>query len=177
MAQGRQSTQRKTTKGTRKKTKDKHDVLIEQPLTRATAHGDSRVKNAPRVKTDKQITVHLENKPGELARLTTVLEKHGVNIVAMTVSEMADTGAVRMVVDNRAAAKRALDAAGLKHTLRDVVLVRAENSPGALGFISTTLAKNKINMDYAYASALPDYHSALIVIACNHTRDAARVLK
>ena len=156
-------------KSTRRKSAGKRGALKRQPASRHSAHPQ-------RAKTDKQITVQLPNKPGELAKLGRVLKRAGVNMLAMAVNEQADTSAVRFVVDNRAAAVAALETAGIKHALRSVLLVRAANSPGVLGDLSAKLARQKINIEYAYASTHPDALQALVVLAVNRTREAARVL-
>ena len=104
------------------------------------------------------------------------LKRAKVNMLAMSVSEQADASAVRFIVDNERAAKQALDRSKLRYDIRKVVMVRADNNPGILGDISAKLAKEKINIDYAYASAHPDALQAIIILAVDHTRDAVKTL-
>lgn len=156
--------------------KRKGEALKRQPAPRHPARVNRLATHPRRAKTDKQFTVLLPNEPGELAKLGRTIEQAGVNILAMSVSEQADMSAVRFIPDNRAATRRALDGAGIKYALRDVLLVRAENSPGVIGDIAAALAKEKINVEYAYASTHPDNLHAMLIVAVNNTRKAARVL-
>ena len=159
-----------------RKTKKKTDALKHQPKSRHTARATSRVSKQPMAWTDKQFTVYLPNKPGQMARLGRVLKRAKVNMVAMSVSEQADSSAVRFLVDNERATRQGLDRTKLHYDIRKVVLVRATNAPGVLGDIGAKLAKEKINVQYAYASTYPDALQALIVLAVDHTREAVNIL-
>ena len=169
-------TQHRSAGATRRARKQKTEALKHRPVTQHTGRAARHVANPPRAKVDKQFSVSLTNKPGQMAKLARALKRAGVNMLAMSVSEQADTGTVRLIVSNKAATRKALRAARLPFTERDVLLVRADNSPGALGDISATLAREKINMDYAYASTHPDATQATIILAVDHTRKAVRVL-
>ena len=48
----------------------------------------------------KQISVFLENKPGTLKRMTSVLTEHHINMRALSVVDTKDFGIVRMLVDD-----------------------------------------------------------------------------
>lgn len=156
--------------------KPKAEALKRRPSTRRVGRAAHHTADPPRAKVEKQFSVSLTNKPGQLARLGRLLQRAGVNILAMSISEQADSGTVRIIVSNKAATRRALDGAGLPFTERDVLLVRADNSPGAVGAISSTLARAKVNLDYAYASTHPDATQATIILAVDHTRKAVRAL-
>ena len=58
--------------------------------------------------TVNQISVFVENRPGQLARLTAYLSESGVNMRAFSVAETRDFGVVRMIVDDPYKAARAL---------------------------------------------------------------------
>ncbi len=176
MATAGRGTQRKRGNTGGRKRKQKDQALKRQPTTRHPARAERHAAHPHRTKTDKQFTVHLPNQPGELATLTRVLQEAGVNLLAMSVSEQQDVSAVRLIVDNKAGMRKALSDAGFKYSDRDVLLVRAENAPGALGGIADMLAHEKINVEYAYASTHPDNMQAMLVVAVNNTRKAARVL-
>ena len=48
----------------------------------------------------KQVSVFVENQPGRLFSMLEVLEKAGINMRALSVSETAEFGIVRMILDN-----------------------------------------------------------------------------
>ena len=47
----------------------------------------------------KQVTVHLENKPGMLSTISEILGEEHVNIRGMSVTETADFSVVRFIAD------------------------------------------------------------------------------
>ncbi len=111
----------------------------------------------------KQITVFLENVPGRLATLCDTLQQQGVNIQAMTTSEAAEYGVVRMIVDNVEAATESLRVVDLPFSTVDVLGVEVPNEPGALGQVAVRLAESGINVDYAYVTAAVSSGQALCV--------------
>jgi hypothetical protein len=124
----------------------------------------------------KQLSINLENKPGQLARLCAMLARAKVNIVALSVAENADSGQVRVVADKAAAARKALGKAKMTATVRDVVVVRLTNEPGALALAARKLAQAKVNIDYVYGSAERRGTAATCVFAVGDTAKAAKVL-
>ncbi len=48
----------------------------------------------------KQVSVFVENQPGRLYAMLEVLGKAGINMRALSVSETAEFGIVRMILDN-----------------------------------------------------------------------------
>ena len=79
-----------------------------------------------------QISVALENKPGQLGRMCRVLAQAEVNIRAISISDAADISTIRLCVSNPASAKRALREAGLAFVTQEVVMVEVADKPGAL---------------------------------------------
>ena len=129
------------------------------------------------VKIKKQFTVWMENKPGRMARLGRAMRRGRVNILAISVVDSADSSQVRIVVSNATTARKALSEANLPVTVRDVLVLRLSNVPGAMGKIGTTLARAKINLDYAYGSTHPGVDDALVIVACDKIPKAARLLR
>ena len=48
------------------------------------------------METSKQLSIHLENKPGRLANILSALAREKVNIVAMTVMDSHDSPVLRL---------------------------------------------------------------------------------
>ena len=176
MVTARRATRRKGTTSGGRKRKQKDTALKRQPPTRHTARAERHAADPHRTKTDVQFSVYLPNQPGELAKLGRLMHTHGVNLLAISVNEQTDASTVRLIVDNKSAVRKALKQGGLKYAERDVLLVRAENSPGMLGEVADTLAKAKVNVEYIYASTYPDNMQAMLIVAVNNTRKAARAL-
>ena len=124
----------------------------------------------------KQLTVYLENKPGELARVCKVLGRSEVNIVAISVVDTVDTGAVRIVVDNFTRAWKALEELKLLVHGRDVLAATLADEPGVLAEAATKLAEAGINIDYAYGSTHTDSKEAVCVFAVSDPGRAEKLL-
>jgi len=125
----------------------------------------------------KQFTVCLENKPGQLARLCQALARAKVNIIAITVVDSTDTGDVRLVTKNAAAARKALAKAKLCALVRDVVSVTLPDKPGALAEAAANLAKKGINIEYVYGSTHAPCAEATCIFAVDDTAKADAILK
>lgn len=111
----------------------------------------------------KQITVFLENVPGRLATLCNTLEAKGVNIRAMTTTELTEYGVIRLIVDEVDAAIESLRDADLPFSTVDVLGVEMKDEPGALGRVAVQLAEEGVNVDYAYVTVASESGKALCV--------------
>lgn len=97
------------------------------------------------------LTVRPENRPGVLARIGQLLGRAGVNIDGFCAVTSGDSGEVHVLVEDAAAARAALEAAGMRVTAeQEVLLVPAEDRPGALGEITRKLADAEVNIGLAY---------------------------
>ena len=101
----------------------------------------------------KQITVHLENKPGRLAQVLSILAQAKVNITALAVMDGKEHGVLRMVTEDDVATKKSLASLNLQCTTHDVLTIELKNQPGALAHVCETLAGGHINIEHAYCSA------------------------
>lgn len=128
------------------------------------------------MKVEKQLAIFLENKPGTLAKVTRVLAKKGINIVAITVSDTVDHAVVRMVVSDATKALHLLGDAGVLVVESEVLVVELPNKPGQLSRIAGKLAAAKVNIEYLYGSGSPNQAQGFVVIRPTDIRRAMRVL-
>ncbi len=80
----------------------------------------------------KQISVFVENKPGALYAMTSVLAQNKVDMRALSLAETKDFGIVRIIVDNVYTAATVLKDAGYVHSVTPVVGVAIPDTPGGL---------------------------------------------
>jgi hypothetical protein len=99
-----------------------------------------------------EFTVILPDAPGGLARLGRALGDARVNVDAIQGFTRGGEGLARFVPDDPSRAARALDAAGLSHTTREVLVVRVLDEPGALGEVALVMATAGINIDSVYVT-------------------------
>jgi len=125
---------------------------------------------------EKQLTLVLRNKPGQLAKVGAALARAKVNIRALCVVDTADYGIIRIVPSHAKAAAQALEKAGICSSADNVVTLLAPNVPGALAKVARKLAAAKLNIDYVYGSAV-GAGEALIVFRVADARKADRLLR
>ena len=99
----------------------------------------------------EQISVFLENKAGRLAEVARVLGDAGINIRALSLADTTDFGILRLIVNDREAAKKVLKEAGFTVGITQVIAVEVEDKPGGLAKILKLLADEGINVEYMYA--------------------------
>jgi hypothetical protein len=130
------------------------------------------------MRTAKQISVCLENKPGRLAALCKCLAQKKINIIAISVAETTEQGVVRMVVDKPAAALKAIAECGpMTCAQMDVLLVDLPNEVGVLAELSARLASKRINVNFVYGSTGAGRGKTNIVIGTPNIKGAAKAIR
>ena len=124
----------------------------------------------------KQISIFLENRPGELARIGDILSRHRINIQAISVSDTVDFGVIRIVADEHEEAKKVLRQEGLSFVEVDVLAIETQNRPGALAQIAHKLSKAKVNVEYVYSGASDEKGFARIVLRVSNLARAKQAL-
>jgi len=99
-----------------------------------------------------QLSVSLENKPGQLACVCRALADFKVNIIALSVAETTEQGTLRLVVDKPDKAVQVLRDCGCGFTKTDVLLIELPNKVGVMAEIAEKLAAKKINVNFVYGS-------------------------
>ena len=99
----------------------------------------------------KQISVFLDNKPGCVAEMINVLDKHNTYIRALTVVDTSEFSMVRLIVDNALWTVNILKEAGFKAYFTDVLATEIPNTPRAFGYILDVLKNAGVNIEYMYA--------------------------
>lgn len=98
----------------------------------------------------KEFDVYVQNKPGELAKVCELLGANGVNIKAISSERNHQRPMIRIVTDDEATAKSALNRTGIQFDLKDVMTVRLMDRPGELGKVARKLARAMVNVDSIY---------------------------
>ena len=129
------------------------------------------------MKTIRQLSLFLENKPGTLADVCQAMADARINILALAVSDAVDHAVVRMVVSDPSKALHLLGEHGVLVIERDVLMLQAHNRPGQLARITRALSEHKVNIEYAYTATAPGANRGVIILRVNNPTKAARVLK
>jgi hypothetical protein len=98
------------------------------------------------------LTLYLDDQPGELARLGDVLGKAGANIAGLcAVASGGGQAEVHILIDDATAAFEALHDAGIRIAAEQEVLVlEVEDRPGVLGEIACELGTARVNLTLVY---------------------------
>ncbi len=127
----------------------------------------------------QQISVFVENHPGRLVSILEVLEKKGISIRALSISESAEFGIVRMILDNPDEGLEALRQAGFTTRMDWILSAEIPDVPGGLlNSVAKPLAEAGINLKYFYAyieQATGD--KAMVVLKTDDLEKAEQVLK
>jgi hypothetical protein len=98
------------------------------------------------------VTVYLDDHPGELALLGQVLGEAGVNIEGFcAISSAGGQAETHVLIEDAAVAFDALAAAGIEVASEaEVAVVPVEDRPGELGQVSRKLGDAGVNITLAY---------------------------
>ena len=120
------------------------------------------------------LTIYLDDRPGELARLGRVLGDAGVNIEGFcAVTSGGGRGEIHVLVDDATDAFTALAAADIEvATEQEVAVMPVDDKPGALGDASRRLGDADVNVTLAYLAT-----DTRLVFAADDLAGAQRALR
>ena len=97
--------------------------------------------------TAKQISVFLENKPGQLTEFARLLDHNGINMHALSVADAKDFGILRIIVDDSYKTACVLKDAGYVFSITKVLAIEIPDKPGSLVYTYAFTSKKE---DSAY---------------------------
>jgi hypothetical protein len=103
----------------------------------------------------KDLTVSLEDRPGTLADMGEALGKAGINIEGMCAVTSEGRGIIHLLVEDAAAARTALEGAGMKVEGESEPMVSEfpadqVDRPGAMGEMARAMAAAGVNIQVVY---------------------------
>ena len=115
----------------------------------------------------KDCAIRLTNHPGDFARVAQALARRGVNIKALAGLSLGTEAVVRVLPDDMAAARSALEAAAIRFTEGEVHVVLLENKAGVLADVTNRLGEAGVNLEAIYDLLTryghPDFHVIVTV--------------
>lgn len=97
-----------------------------------------------------QISVFLENRPGNLAAAAGALADAGTNLRALTIAETERFGIARLIADDTERALAALQEAGFTARVSKVFGIQVPDRPGGLAHL-LRMFDGLVNVEYMYA--------------------------
>ncbi len=120
----------------------------------------------------RQISVFVENQPGSMMNVTSVLTEAGVNIRAISTFDTPEFGIMRLVVDDPVRAKSSLTEKGFVTRVREL-----KDEQGNLNQMLKILADGKINIDYIYSFVIREGKAPVMVFHTDDFEQAEKVLE
>lgn len=130
-----------------------------EPLETMEAHGDPTVR---------QQSVFVENRVGQLLRLTRLFAKTDIRILAVSVVHSVDCAIARMILDDPDKAYDVLRDSGFQVSETELIVVSLPHGKRALLETWTALLGAEINIHYTYPLLIqPKGHAAIAVLPDN----------
>jgi len=98
----------------------------------------------------QQLSLFLENRPGQLREPCEALAKAGIDLLTMSLADTAKFGILRFIVADPARAKEVLEAEGMVVRMTEVVPVEVENKPGGLARVLAAIDEAGLGVEYMY---------------------------
>ncbi len=99
----------------------------------------------------KQLSIFIENKPGQLLNPCQILAKAGINIITLSLADTRQFGILRLIVKPWQKVQTLLRKAGCVVKVTDVVAIEVQDRPGGMAEIIKTIDDAKLNIEYMYA--------------------------
>ncbi len=101
----------------------------------------------------KQFSIFMVNKPGVLAQVLSAFAQNKINIVALTMMDSVEHGVMRVVFRTPEKIDEILSKLNMPYNQTEVLCLNLANKAGALAAAAEKLARNHINISYAYCTA------------------------
>lgn len=125
----------------------------------------------------RQISVFVENQPGSMMRVTTVLTEAHINIRAISTFDTPEFGIMRLVVDDPVRAKESLTEKGFVTRVSDVIGAELKDEKGNLNQMLKILADGQINVNYIYSFVIRQGKAPVMVFHTDDFQKAQEVLE
>jgi hypothetical protein len=123
----------------------------------------------------KDFAVRLTHRPGELARIATMLARYGVNLKSVAALAVDGQATVHILPDDEEPARAALEKNSIPFEESDVVTVLLENRAGELASLSAKLSDAGVNLRALYVTGVVDNLVELAVVSDNLERTRSAI--
>lgn len=124
----------------------------------------------------RQISVFLENRLGQLLRLTRLFEDVEVRILALSVEASVDCSIVRLIVDDPDMAREQLGEAGFALSETELLVIELPEGKRGIMTVCAALIAGEININYTYPLLGHEGTGARIAMQVDNPAGAAALL-
>lgn len=98
-----------------------------------------------------QLSVFIANEAGRVSEVTKALGEAGINIRGFSVSDTAEYGILRLIVDRPDKAHEVIKAVGFTVKETEVICIDLPDHPGGLASVLRIVSEAGVNIEYVYS--------------------------
>ena len=127
-----------------------------------------------------QVSVFLDNRPGSLSKAMDQLDKNQIEIFALSIADAGEFGLIRMITENPEKTTKILEendfnlAKSKKNTEVTAIFISEKNK---ISKITKILAMKKLNIEYAYSSAVHIEGKIALILRIDEILKAEELLR
>jgi hypothetical protein len=118
----------------------------------------------------------MENRPGRLQKILSLLNENEINITTLTIAETTDFGVLRMIVNKTDLAMKILKENNITAAPTQVLAIEIPDQPGALARAVGIISERGLNIEYMYAYAHNRGDQAVMIFSFDDTEAAREAL-
>ena len=112
----------------------------------------------------KQFNVFVDDKIGELARVTEALAQNAINIRGLATDKVGSRPAIKVITDDEASTRKALAKAGLVFEESEVLVIDLIDRPGEIARLARKVAKAGANISSVFLIGKKDTPAAVALV-------------
>jgi hypothetical protein len=124
-----------------------------------------------------QLSLFLENKPGQLFRICRILAEAQLNLITLCLADTQQFGILRLILRDWQKAKELLETHGFVATTTEVVAIEVDDRPGGMARVLEVLSQHQINIEYLYAFTFKRGDKAVVVFRFDRPDEAIAALQ
>jgi len=124
-----------------------------------------------------QLSLFLENKPGQLFRICRILAEAQLNLITLCLADTQQFGILRLILRDWQKAKELLETHGFVATTTEVVAIEVDDRPGGMARVLEVLSEHQINIEYLYAFTFKRGDKAVVVFRFDRPDEAIAALQ
>ena len=111
----------------------------------------------------QQLSVFLENKPGQLKKACELLAQAKINISTLSLADTKEFGILHLLIKDWAQAKKVIEKGGYTVKQTEVLAVEVDDRPGGLAETLKPIEAAKLNVEYMYAFSVGRKGKAILI--------------
>jgi len=117
----------------------------------------------------RQFEISINDRPGELAKVTDALAANGINIMAIA-SERCTNPMIRIVTDDERSTRTALTKANMKFRENELMVIELQDRPGELSKMAKRLAKSGVNVESIHILSKGTSTTSIALVVDNYKK-------